>query len=314
MTPTDYGYTGQREEAELGLYYYVARWYDPALARFTQADTIVPNPGSAKAYDRYAYVNNNPMRFVDPTGHCSMASMERGDCSAADNDFYSWTGVAFSNVFGTTILDEWKNFNTRALVQGGRALQKMGYDMQALGGCWFNCNDSQRRALQSYVQYSAGETNMNSNEIQASTVELAEVVGADAEDLITVLSGHEGWGVNWKTFKPSDNGPYTTYKALDFGADRMGMNETYADPLLDSDTNNQVHHIWYYIQLGYYYHGDLQIVPWGANIFHEYIEDTGGKSRPDYDAGVWGYTIGQELRDGMSLAELASAIRTDLGK
>jgi RHS repeat-associated protein len=64
------GYTGQRQEPELGLYYYNARWYDPYLARFTQPDTIVPNPVDAKAFDRYAYVNNNPVRYNDPSGHC----------------------------------------------------------------------------------------------------------------------------------------------------------------------------------------------------------------------------------------------------
>ena len=66
---TDYLYTGQREEAEVGLYYYVARWYDPAIGRFIQADSIIPNPGSAKGFDRYAYVYNNPLRYVDPSGH-----------------------------------------------------------------------------------------------------------------------------------------------------------------------------------------------------------------------------------------------------
>jgi RHS repeat-associated protein len=59
-TPTDYLYTGQRQEAEIGLYFYVARWYDPSIGRFLQADTIVPNPGSAKAFDRYSYAYNNP--------------------------------------------------------------------------------------------------------------------------------------------------------------------------------------------------------------------------------------------------------------
>jgi RHS repeat-associated protein len=63
------GYTGQRQEPELGLYYYNARWYDPYLARFTQPDTIVPNPTDAKAFDRYAYVNNNPVMYSDPSGH-----------------------------------------------------------------------------------------------------------------------------------------------------------------------------------------------------------------------------------------------------
>jgi len=68
---TSYQYTGQRAEAGLGLYYYGARWYDPALGRFIQPDTIVPNPGDAQAFDRYAYVNNNPLRYTDPTGHYS---------------------------------------------------------------------------------------------------------------------------------------------------------------------------------------------------------------------------------------------------
>ena len=37
---------------EIGLYYYVARFYDPYLNHFIQADTIVPQPGMSVAYDR----------------------------------------------------------------------------------------------------------------------------------------------------------------------------------------------------------------------------------------------------------------------
>ncbi len=42
--PTDYGFTGQKRDATANLMYYNARYYDPALARFIQPDTIVPNP------------------------------------------------------------------------------------------------------------------------------------------------------------------------------------------------------------------------------------------------------------------------------
>jgi len=66
---TDYLYTGQRQETEIGLYYYVARWYDPAIGRFVQADSIVPDPSSALGFDRYAYTNNNPVKYTDPSGH-----------------------------------------------------------------------------------------------------------------------------------------------------------------------------------------------------------------------------------------------------
>ena len=67
--PTDYRYTGQRFEADLGLYDYHARYYDPTLGRFISADTLVPNPGNPQSLNRYSYVQNNPLRYTDPSGH-----------------------------------------------------------------------------------------------------------------------------------------------------------------------------------------------------------------------------------------------------
>ncbi|MGC8787967.1 MAG: RHS repeat-associated core domain-containing protein, partial [Anaerolineae bacterium] len=53
------------------MYLYNARWYDPSLGRFAQADTIVPvQTQGTQAWDRYGYVNNNPLRYSDPSGHC----------------------------------------------------------------------------------------------------------------------------------------------------------------------------------------------------------------------------------------------------
>jgi RHS repeat-associated protein len=70
--PTDYAYTGQREESALGLMYYVARWYDSGIGHFVQADTVVPGAGNPAAWNRYAYVMYNPVKYVDPSGHTPM--------------------------------------------------------------------------------------------------------------------------------------------------------------------------------------------------------------------------------------------------
>jgi RHS repeat-associated protein len=67
--PTTFRYIGQRQEPGIGLYYYGAMWYDAGLGRFVSADTIVPGTGNPQAWDRYAYVNNNPLRYIDPSGH-----------------------------------------------------------------------------------------------------------------------------------------------------------------------------------------------------------------------------------------------------
>ncbi|MGC9084522.1 MAG: RHS repeat-associated core domain-containing protein, partial [Anaerolineae bacterium] len=68
--PTDRPFTGQRWEPTLGLYDYRARFYDPALGRFLQPDPIVPQAGDPSSLNRYAYARLNPLRYVDPTGHC----------------------------------------------------------------------------------------------------------------------------------------------------------------------------------------------------------------------------------------------------
>jgi len=73
---TPYRFTGQREENTIGLYFYGARWYNPALGRFVQADTIVPEPGNPQALNRYSYVLNNPLRYTDPSGHAECVDDE----------------------------------------------------------------------------------------------------------------------------------------------------------------------------------------------------------------------------------------------
>ncbi len=62
-------FTGQIKDDETGLYFYNARYYDATLARFTQADSVVPDPENPQALNRYSYVYNNPLKYSDPTGH-----------------------------------------------------------------------------------------------------------------------------------------------------------------------------------------------------------------------------------------------------
>jgi RHS repeat-associated protein len=127
-TPTSYRYTGQREEAGIGLYFYNARWYDPLIGRFTSADTIVPEQSQGgQAWDRYAYVNNNPIRFNDPTGHRCAPDDE---CTGGQTHSYLRTTAYWKahikNQFGITMSDEGgKEWDLRNLTLISSSLQNI---------------------------------------------------------------------------------------------------------------------------------------------------------------------------------------------
>ncbi len=59
-----YGYTGRRWDGEADLWYYRARSYSPSLGRFLQRDPA----GYVDGMNLYAYVANNPLRYLDPMG------------------------------------------------------------------------------------------------------------------------------------------------------------------------------------------------------------------------------------------------------
>lgn len=64
-----YGYNGKERDNQTDLNYYEARYYGPELKHFTQADDIMPELDNPQDLNRYSYVHNNPMTFMDPDGH-----------------------------------------------------------------------------------------------------------------------------------------------------------------------------------------------------------------------------------------------------
>ena len=61
------GYTGHVENAN-GLVDAGARHYDPALGMFTSDDPVRFDENNPASFNRYAYANNNPYKYVDPSG------------------------------------------------------------------------------------------------------------------------------------------------------------------------------------------------------------------------------------------------------
>jgi RHS repeat-associated protein len=62
-----YGYTGREPDAT-GIVFYRARYYHPGIGRFASRDPM----GMVDSVSPYAYVNNSPVNFTDPSGEFLM--------------------------------------------------------------------------------------------------------------------------------------------------------------------------------------------------------------------------------------------------
>ena len=62
-------YRGYYYDTETGWYYLNARYYDPNVGRFLSPDVILGANGGLQGYNLFAYCNNNPVMFADPSGN-----------------------------------------------------------------------------------------------------------------------------------------------------------------------------------------------------------------------------------------------------
>jgi len=77
ITKNGLWYTGKPVEDSTGLSYFGARWYNPQIGRFYGVDPKPFDEGNPLSFNRYAYGNNNPYRFVDPDGRDASEVIER---------------------------------------------------------------------------------------------------------------------------------------------------------------------------------------------------------------------------------------------
>ncbi len=62
-------YCGEYFDAETGTIYLRARYYDPAIGRFISRDSYAGRKSDPLSLNLYTYCQNNPIRYVDPSGH-----------------------------------------------------------------------------------------------------------------------------------------------------------------------------------------------------------------------------------------------------
>ena len=67
-------FTGYERDTETGLDFAQARYFSSTEGRFTSADTLLGSLANPQSLNRYAYVVNNPLNSIDPTGHLPVSA------------------------------------------------------------------------------------------------------------------------------------------------------------------------------------------------------------------------------------------------
>lgn len=72
------GYTGHEHLPIFALINMNARLYDLVVGRFLSPDPYVQSPDFSQNFNRYSYVLNNPLRFMDPNGEFFFSALLPG--------------------------------------------------------------------------------------------------------------------------------------------------------------------------------------------------------------------------------------------
>jgi RHS repeat-associated protein len=84
-------FTGQRYDAESGLYWCKTRYLEPTTGRYTTRDTLGIWGDPANLGNGYTYAANNPWSMLDPFGMCGDKKPDDDDPASAWSNFYDLT-------------------------------------------------------------------------------------------------------------------------------------------------------------------------------------------------------------------------------
>ena len=127
-TAYTYGYNGESVNLATGLQYLRARYYNPQIGSFLTEDTYAGQLSNPLTLNRYDYVSNNPVNYIDPSGHFGLKGLINGAKQLASDvwdgvtGFVEEAGNAIGN--GISALEKGLSAIGNAYMQGQQMIQQ----------------------------------------------------------------------------------------------------------------------------------------------------------------------------------------------
>ncbi|MFC4767436.1 RHS repeat domain-containing protein, partial [Effusibacillus consociatus] len=136
-----FGYTGLEYDYTTGLNYARARYYMPEVGRFISQDPWLGSIDLPISQNRYPYVLNNPLKWLDPSGK-SPNSIEKSsnlqEILKTPNNRINWVNDFFERHKGK-VLNVWLNYGIDIVefMKWERRSRRLGDPDTGQGGSWY---------------------------------------------------------------------------------------------------------------------------------------------------------------------------------
>uniref|UniRef100_UPI0013E8E927 RHS repeat-associated core domain-containing protein n=1 Tax=Longirhabdus pacifica TaxID=2305227 RepID=UPI0013E8E927 len=125
-------YSGELWDSTTELQYLRARWYDPSVGRFINEDSYEGTLTSPLTHNLYTYVENNPLKYIDPNGHKPMYFYDY-DESLDQHYYYYRSSVegldAINTIYGYFPFGSALNFGIKELHEWARDYESDELDL-----------------------------------------------------------------------------------------------------------------------------------------------------------------------------------------
>lgn len=186
LTFLDRGYTGHEHLQGVHLIHMNGRLYDPKLKRFLAPDNFIQDPFNTQNYNRYGYVLNNPLKYIDPTGETGVETI------ATIIAIVKWVAVA--GVAGGIIKNIVDQSNATTSINNAPQSSPIASESQTSSQRISNGYTNLSRELN--MTYSLDELNVVTNPSgMAISQEFNPIVGSDASIRDSLNEDNDGFNI-----------------------------------------------------------------------------------------------------------------------
>jgi RHS repeat-associated protein len=274
---TAYAFTGEMYDPGTGLVYLRARYYAPYLNQFIQPDSIVPEPRSPQAWNRYLYSVNNPVNYTDPTGYFTCQNPLSASCQI---------GLAYVNGFASTL----KGLVTSGAVEPVEAFATFA--------------DLSKSRFDGNIRDQVWAMTIVLNDFDANRGMISTQVFGSAESPYYI---HQ----DWLRYKNNPDYDDPSWGAGEEGTWIHSLRGDWSEKYWDK-TANQAYHFWGLLAITFfdgYFFGDTANWQHDGNYLWQQQENydfshsdpnkappPSGISKPDYDLSLRAISLGDQLR------------------